>query len=281
MPQKSSPRTWVVIPAHNEAKVISRCLDAILTGMSPGEFEVIVVPNGCTDDTARIARSYEPRVRVIELDEGSKSAALNAGDGACEGFPRLYVDADVVLSTESVRAAASALDTDEPLIATPRRNLQLANGTRPARWYYRTWEALQAAREETIGVGVYALNEAGRRRFGSFPKLVGDDTFVHSHFRRNERRVIEPAVQVWPPQRLNEIVDVRSRIALGNLTASPGPGTRDRPSRAAQARRLLREPRAMAGMPLYITTTLLIRKRARARLRRGDYSWSRAVRVSE
>src|SRR5262245_58336894 len=46
----------VVIPAHNEARVIERGLSSLLEGARPGELEIVVVCNGCTDDTAARAR---------------------------------------------------------------------------------------------------------------------------------------------------------------------------------------------------------------------------------
>ncbi|MGD9408165.1 MAG: glycosyltransferase, partial [Gammaproteobacteria bacterium] len=42
----------VVIPAHDEEAVIQRTLGALLRSADPGEFEVIVVCNGCSDATA-------------------------------------------------------------------------------------------------------------------------------------------------------------------------------------------------------------------------------------
>src|SRR6478735_2382051 len=49
----------VVIPAHNEAQVIEPNLRALLAGVEPGAFEVVVVCNGCTDATADIARRVD------------------------------------------------------------------------------------------------------------------------------------------------------------------------------------------------------------------------------
>jgi glycosyltransferase involved in cell wall biosynthesis len=274
----SIPAASVLIPAYQEAAVIARCLNALLADAAPGEFEIVVVANGCTDGTARIARSFEPRVRVVELPVGSKSLALNEGERELHHFPRLYLDADVELDSQAARAIATALATDQPVIATPRRTLQVAEATLPTRWYFRTWEALQEARRETIGTGAYALNQAGRRRFTTFPESIGDDTFVHSLFRSSERRIVNDTVKVWPPQRLREVVAVRTRVALGNMTTPPGPGTRDRPSAWGQLLRLLSRPAAAAGLPLYIAVTLQIQFRARSRLRTGDLAWTRAER---
>ena len=87
----------VVIPAHNEAKVIARCLASVLTDDRADDLEVIVVCNGCTDDTARVAKEHDERVCVVETDVPSKSNALNLGDDAATSFPRMYLDADVEL----------------------------------------------------------------------------------------------------------------------------------------------------------------------------------------
>jgi glycosyltransferase involved in cell wall biosynthesis len=79
--------TSIVIPAHNESRVIERCLTSILTDARPNEFEIVVVCNGCTDDTAERARGFGDRVRVIETPIGSKIHALNLGDQHVSRFP--------------------------------------------------------------------------------------------------------------------------------------------------------------------------------------------------
>src|SRR5664279_3811245 len=81
----------IVIAAHNEAAGIGRCLDTLLADAKPDEFDVAVVANGCADDTATEAAA-RVGVRVIELTEPNKAKALNAGDQAANGFPRIYLD---------------------------------------------------------------------------------------------------------------------------------------------------------------------------------------------
>src|SRR4029077_11407775 len=118
-----------IIPAHNEEAVLRRTLDALCAGWSDGEFEAIVVANACSDRTAEIARGFGPRVRVLETDVPSKSNALNLGDRAARGFPRLYVDADVILSVGAVRRVAKVLAGKSILAAaaTPRLDLSRSN----------------------------------------------------------------------------------------------------------------------------------------------------------
>src|SRR4029453_14822082 len=88
--------TSIVIAAHNEAGVIGRCLDALLAEAAPGEFDGTVVAHGCPDAPPAVAAA-RPGVRVVELATAGKAAALNEGDAVAVGFPRVYLDADIVL----------------------------------------------------------------------------------------------------------------------------------------------------------------------------------------
>src|SRR5687767_1459502 len=141
----------VIIPAHNESKVIGRCLSALTAGAGESELEVIVVCNGCTDDTAALSRQFPASVRVIETDVPSKSNALNLGDRAASGFPRFYVDADVVLPIESVREVARVLEQGVVLAAAPRIEFDLSKRGWAVRAFYDVWSRLPYCREGMVG----------------------------------------------------------------------------------------------------------------------------------
>ena len=207
--------TSIVIAAHNEAGVIGRCLDALLADAAPGEFDVTVVANGCTDDTAAVADA-RPGVRVIELTTAGKAAALNAGDEAAVGFPRVYLDADIVLSTAAVRSLVDALAGGVPA-ATVGRQLDLAGRPLPVRAYFAVHGRLPVFRDGLFGRGVVALSEAGRARFGRFPELVADDLFLDSLFTRTEKRhVTSYAARVATPRRTGDLVRRLVRVRAGN-----------------------------------------------------------------
>ena len=97
----------VVIPAHDEQAVIGRCLRALADGTRDGELDVIVVANGCHDDTAAAAKAEG--ATVIETPVGGKANALRIGDARCTVFPRLYLDADSELTGTAVKAMVAAL----------------------------------------------------------------------------------------------------------------------------------------------------------------------------
>src|SRR4030095_14237372 len=95
---------------HDEATLIEGCLRDLTAGAPPGELEVIVVCNGCTDDTEARARAFGDPVRVISTETASKALALNLGDEAARGFPRFYVHADLEVDRVAIVRGARGLD---------------------------------------------------------------------------------------------------------------------------------------------------------------------------
>lgn len=98
------PRASVVVPAHNAAAHLGQCLEA-LSGQTARDIEVLVVDDGSTDSTGRIAAraaAHDQRIRVITQDNAGVSAARNTGlDAAC-GQWLLFVDADDVVAPDYV-----------------------------------------------------------------------------------------------------------------------------------------------------------------------------------
>lgn len=205
--------TSVVIAAHNEATVIGRCLDTLLADASPGEFDVTVVANGCTDDTVAVARSRG--VRVIDLPDPGKAGALNAGDKVAAGFPRIYLDADINLSTSGLRALAEGCSSHPA--ATARREVDLSGRPVPVRAYFSVHRHLPALRTGLFGRGVIALSAEGRARFDTFPDLVADDLFVDSLFTADEKQHVDSVVSVVAtPLRTGDLIRRLVRVRAGN-----------------------------------------------------------------
>ena len=84
----------VIIPAHNEEKYIKRCIDSIKRSaeMFPGNVEIIVVCNRCTDRTEQIAKENGA---VVVLNEDRCIAKVrNAGINEAKGVVIVTIDAD-------------------------------------------------------------------------------------------------------------------------------------------------------------------------------------------
>jgi hypothetical protein len=262
--------TSVVIPAHNEEAVIRRCLHALLDRAEPGELEVIVVCNGCSDSTAEFARSFSSSVRVIELPEASKPLALNVGDELASYFPRFFVDADVELEIEPLRRVAGILAAGRILAAAPRLRIDLSGCSRGVRSWYRLWLASPYLTMHHIGSGVYALSEAGRARFESFPPLIADDLFVHHLFTPDERQTDDAgAFTVHAPRTVRALLHRRVRVRAGTLQLHQNQTISTSPAARGVFGVLLRRPRLITSLPVYLAVGLLAQARAGRKLATG------------
>ena len=79
------------------------------------------------------------------------------------------------------------------LAAAPVMDVDLRGSSLAVRAYYRVWMRLPYVRDGMIGVGVYALSEEGRRRFGEFPEVIADDGYVRMLFGSGERIRVDDA----------------------------------------------------------------------------------------
>lgn len=218
-----APLLSVIIPASNEAQLIGPCLAALVAQRwaRDAPVEVVVVANGCRDDTASRARDLSGafakrgwHLSVIERAEGGKIGALNAGDAVARGALRAYLDADVEVAPELLDALADALAVSEARYASGRIEIT-APPDRASRAYARIWRRVPFMAEGVPGCGLFAVNAAGRMRWGVFPDVASDDTFVRLHFAPEERVAVAPAYR-WPVvEGLANLVRVRRRQDRG------------------------------------------------------------------
>jgi glycosyltransferase involved in cell wall biosynthesis len=98
-----------VIPAHNEEQHIGPTVAAInaAAGASGEPFEVIVVDDASTDQTATIAAEHG--ARVIHVQHRQIAATRNAGARCARGDVLFFVDADTLASPAAIRAALRAI----------------------------------------------------------------------------------------------------------------------------------------------------------------------------
>ncbi len=194
----------VIIPASNEEAYIGPCLTALFASHPiPGGAEAIVVANGCRDKTADRARAMEDAAhaagwgfQVLDLAQGGKPNALNAGDRVASGGLRAYLDADVIVSPTVMTELAGALEAEAPRYAGASPRIPRARSA-VTRAYARFWQRLPFAQSVAPGYGLFAVNAAGRTRWGDFPAIISDDTFVRLQFTPAER-VQVPAPYDWP-----------------------------------------------------------------------------------
>lgn len=206
----NAPVGSIVIAAHDEEAVIARTLHALTDVVRRGQLDVVVVCNGCRDRTADVARGF-PGVRVQELAQPSKTAALREGDRLALTGPRIYLDADIVMTgtaaVETMRALANGV-----VAARPPHRFDTTGAVWAVRRWYDVRTQLPSISGALWGAGCYALSVAGRARFDEFPDIVADDLFIDGLFAPTEITIVdtEPLV-VRTPRRLADLVRVLRR----------------------------------------------------------------------
>ena len=131
-PPPAGLRFSVVVPAHDEARVIAKSLAAIgrLEGARgpggvprPDGIDVIVVDDGSTDGTAEVAGAFP--CRVIRQRQQGKAAALNAGIAVASGDVVVVLDADTVLAPDFLRRIAPHFA--DPAVGAVAGNVKVGN----------------------------------------------------------------------------------------------------------------------------------------------------------
>lgn len=271
----------VIIPAYNEGAVIERCLRTMLNGADPSELEIIVVANGCKDDTAARARAFGPPVKVVETPIGSKIGALNLGDANASHFPRMYVDADIQVGIEALRAVASALSDDSPLVvAAPKAVFSYAGRPPLVRSFYKVWTSLPYFSEGLIGAGFYAFSRRGRERFDKFPDIIADDGFARLVAGPRERGTVDRVTfTISPPRNLRSVAKILTRARAGNYELRekfPEMQGNETTSAQRSLKIIASHPGLWLHAPVYLGVMGYAKLRAHLKLRLGqEKKWER------
>jgi glycosyltransferase involved in cell wall biosynthesis len=264
----------IIIAAFNEEVVIARTLTALVAVAS--DVRIIVSCNGCVDRTADIARGFA-NVTVIDLAAASKVLALRAGDQAAGPGPRIYLDADVVMTARAVRDTLHVLRDGMAFAARPPVRFDSTAASWPMRRWYAVRGQLPSIASKLWGAGVYGLSEEGRARFDEFPDLVSDDTFIDDLFAADEVTIVatDPVI-VRTPRATADLMKILRRSyrtqseVVEEATGALSPGQRGQVNDLAAI--LRRRPAAIVDVIVYAS----IVARARLLSRRGTYTnWER------
>jgi glycosyltransferase involved in cell wall biosynthesis len=101
------PLVSVVLPCYNSSRYLAEAIESVLLQTYP-RIEIIVVDDGSTDETARIARSYP--VHYIYQENRGISGARNTGILHCQGEYVLFLDHDDRLLPRAVEIGVRLLE---------------------------------------------------------------------------------------------------------------------------------------------------------------------------
>lgn len=207
------PEVSVVIPAYNESRNILATLSSLAASSTMKAFEVIVVDNNSSDDTARLV-ALSGAICINELKQGI-TPARNRGLAASRGKYLLNADADTIYPPQWIDLMIAPLETGRAAMTygshaflpdADRRNLvhlayEYIGDIK--KWINRR------CREEAVNV--YGFNSAFLRREGlavdsfNHPPGTNEDGWMAVKLRKYTGRPLvcqtDPAARVWTSNR--------------------------------------------------------------------------------
>jgi Glycosyltransferases, probably involved in cell wall biogenesis len=266
----------VIVPAHNEASVIRRCLDSLKD--QPDIETLIVACNGCTDNTAEIVRNEYPQAICLEIEIPSKVNALNEAEKYITSWPVFYLDADTRLSPNAIHTITQIMAGGSPLLAAPEPVIDTSQSSWVVQQYYRIWLQLPYIREGVVATCSYVISREGHQRFQKFPAVINDDGFVRCQFERHERRNIAGTqIFINAPRNLTSLIKIKTRARLGNMQLAAS-NLCTKPDKKPYSRILLDKLMSRDAVPtiVYVLIASFIRWRAEQQYRHlQTYTWEK------
>ena len=146
------PSISVVVAAYDEEAVIGRTIESILQSDVPIS-EVVVVDDGSSDATAKVVRDgfgSDPRVILLQKENGGKASALNEGIARARGDLLFHIDADTVIEPTAIGRLAAGFD--DPQTAAVAGNVQVGNRSN----LLTQWQDLEYVTSQNLDRRAYA-----------------------------------------------------------------------------------------------------------------------------
>lgn len=265
----------IIVPAYNEEKQIGRCLDALLVSSADLPVEIIVVCNGCRDNTFAIASSYSD-IQVLNTELGNKPNAFNLGESIARYPARLYVDGDLIVSSNLVATVLHELFEAETELVAPPMRLNEGGVSWVVRAHNKIWTQ-SPYYQRRVG-GVIGLSATARARFGLFPDVIADDAFLESQ--------VDPALISVPPEiyfiaespsTMKALVATKTRSRVGYLSNQHRPAVAvTANSNSRLLKRFALQPSCWVALVAYTAIKLIVRFKAAQRIKQGQVAvWDR------
>ncbi|MFA1546817.1 bifunctional glycosyltransferase/CDP-glycerol:glycerophosphate glycerophosphotransferase [Actinomadura chokoriensis] len=218
------PRVGVVVPIYNVEPYLEECL-ASIARQSVRELDVVLVDDGSTDESAKIARAFadrDPRFRLIRQSNGGLGHARNVGAANVRGRFLAFVDSDDLLPDHALELLVGTLErtgsdivsgnvqllTDEGLVQSPMHRRPM--GTTRLRTH--------VTRDHLLMYDRLVPNKVFRRRFWDehafrFPEgVLYEDIPVTlpAHFLASSVDVVSEPVYYWR-QRMGGALSITQR----------------------------------------------------------------------
>jgi cellulose synthase/poly-beta-1,6-N-acetylglucosamine synthase-like glycosyltransferase/peptidoglycan/xylan/chitin deacetylase (PgdA/CDA1 family) len=230
MPE-TPPLQTVLIPAHNEAKVIVGSIRHVLASDYPA-LQVIVIDDGSTDATSDLVREQfgdDARVQLISSKGGGKATALNRGLQHARGDVVVALDADTHFQADAISRLVRWFA--DPKVGAVAGNAKVGNRINViTRWQaleYITSQNLERRALATLGCitvvpgAIGAWRREALERMGGFPlDTLAEDQDLTIAFQKAGYSVLYDSTAIaWTeaPDTIRGLAKQRFRWAFGTL----------------------------------------------------------------
>jgi glycosyltransferase involved in cell wall biosynthesis len=256
-----TPLGTILIPAFNEGAVIAQTLSGLRNKMATRLFRIVVIANGCTDDTADRARLAAPEAIVIDTAIPGKTNALNLG--LCHVIadrPVIFLDADLDVALSDLIALIQPLTSGQAMAACGQMNVDTTGCAKIVQSYYKAWPLNPYFARGKFG-GMFALSVEGVRRVFPLPQVTADDEFIRRAFLDSEVAFVEAAAfTARAPRDLATLIRVRRRSLRGaRAVATTGIADRKSNSLGTMLANAARQPALWPGMAVFIAVMTVVR----------------------
>lgn len=207
-----TPRLAVVVPVYNVEEFLAPCLRSLAEQTMP-DLEVVMVNDGSTDGSPRIAREFaaqDGRFRLVEQENAGLGAARNAGVREARGTCLAFVDSDDVVPRDAYERMLAALDASGSDFVTGNvHRLRSGGRSEQSPMFRKVMETDRGATHVTrdwdlLGDRI-ACNKVFRRDFWdrhafAFPEgVLFEDTpvTIPAHFLAGSVDVLKEPVYLW------------------------------------------------------------------------------------
>ena len=123
------PAVSVIIPTFNRRRLVEQAIDSVLT-QEFGDYELIVVDDGSTDDTAAALAVYGDRIRVLRQPNRGVSAARNTGIRAAKASLIAFLDSDDLWRPAKLTRQTAFLQAHPDALICQTEEIWIRNGVR-------------------------------------------------------------------------------------------------------------------------------------------------------
>jgi len=217
----------IVVPAYNESSIIEHTLTYLLADGVLNEADIIVVCNGCHDDTVKRTNEFildnhallEGRgltLVVVETEVASKTNAINLGIERAADGDIILLDADIEVSGSVLASLHHMLsETGKDLLAP-----SVVFDYQRASWLVRQYYSVASTSTYNTDYrfsNVIALSEKAVNQLGKFPEVIADDEYLRRQFSSGQAAICKQfSFQFSCPTNSDDLLSILTRVQRGN-----------------------------------------------------------------